>query len=556
MTKTAALLRASPVRLIEKASGFKLSPMQKALVAIATGKTISDLTGEVRECAVRALGYDEGPSRTPRSMFVCKGARGGGTYLTSVIAALRALTVDLSGLAAGEAARCAHLSTNLAQARHGLRYASGFIKSLGLAIVAERRDSFVLHRDDCNRDVEFAVLRSTNEGAELAGRWLAAVCVHEAALAADPSNGVAVDLSAIEKQARPRLLPANGKHPGGIILYETTARDAAGQAYEMFTDNFGKADARTVSFRATTLELQPQNVALQEHVDAERETDPINAAREFFCEWISDEGSGRVFSDEMIAPCIVDQPANLPPNPTLESWCGLDTGYLHDGSGLAIVRKETSGLYTLCCLRRWSPRKGRPLKPSEVINEALDLMELHGCRTVWSDTHGYASLLEYAQKRRSIHVKPAEGSSSGRQNVHRDAQEMFASGRFVMGNDHHLRRGLLRIVATRTSDGAISIKSPRRKGDHGDLQAAFVLALSAAWRRGAKGADPLPVGSKPSTYLRDLGITDANGKRHADGLDFQVDAFGNARPVAATSHTNPFANSNTGGSIWQRQNGF
>ena len=423
MSQTDALLRTDPVRLIERASGFTLSPMQRALVAIGTGAKLADLQGDVRECAELALGYDDGPQRPLRVLFLNKGARGGGTMLTSYLAALRALTCDVGGLAPGESARVAHLSGSMRQARHGLRYCLGFVKALGLGklIKSERRDSFVLARD--GREVEFIVLRSTTSGDDVAGFWYAGVCIHEASLAADPSTGgVAVDLDGIERAVRPRLLPPRGRRPGGVMLYETTSRDAAGQAYEKFTDNHGKPDARIIAFRATTLELRPDDEALTDHIDAEREADGTNAEREFDCTWTSHGDSGAVFGDDLLALALHDCPVNMRPDPSMSSFAGVDLAFTSDGSALAIVRQRPDDRFELCSLARWRPRKGHPLRPSEVIGEIFDTMEQHGCRLVWTDVHHYAQLLELAQHRRGIKIRKAPAGATGKHQTHHDAQ--------------------------------------------------------------------------------------------------------------------------------------
>lgn len=551
---SAAILHMPLEKLIVKATGFKLSPMQLAIIAIGTGKRVQDLRGEVRECAEHGLGYGEGPVKAPRILFLNCGARGSKTMCAAYLATHRALVCDLSGMAPGEQARVAFVSASMRQARAGLTYARGFIVALGLGkiIHSDRRDAFTIRRD--GHDVEFAVVRGNTGGDALAGFWYPALVVHEAAIATDPSShGVALDLDAVEKAVRPRLLPARGKSLGGLIIEETTSRDATGPAYERVIGNHGKADAPIVVFKATTLELRPDDDALREHVEAEHEADPINAQREFDCEWISDGASGGfVFGEELLNPCTVDRPTTMRPEPHLEAWAGIDLAFTSDGSALAIVRKRPTGDLELCSLKRWRPTKGQPLKPSVVIGEAFDEMQRHGCRLVWSDTHHYAQLLEHAQQRRGINPKQAPAGSAGKHTAHANAQEVLASGRFRMGRDHKLLKALKAIVATRSPNGAITIRSPRRSGDHGDDASAVVLALHGTHLRAGRGADPLPAGGTPSAMLHRLGITDRNGNQ-ANGIDFKVDSAGRARAVPGTSR-GPFESPDR--SQWHRQGAF
>jgi hypothetical protein len=548
-----ALLNTPLARLAAKATGFTLSPAQVALLSVATGQRAQDLRGDVRAAAEKALGYSEGPARPVRVLFLNKGARGGGTIMSAYLAVHRALVCDLSGMAPGEECRVAFLSASMRQARAGLQYAKGFVRALGLGriITSERRDSFTITRED--HAIEFGVVRGNVGGDALAGFWYPALVVHEAAIAVDPSsNGVALDLDAVEKAVRPRLLPARGNSPGGIIIEETTSRDASGPAYDRVTDHHGRPDAPITVFRATTLELRPNDRELRAHVGAERVTDPVNAAREFDCEWIGAGASGYLFGADLIEPCVVStMPTNLPPEPYLEAWAGVDLAFTGDGSALTVVRKRPAGDFELSTLRRWKPRRGAPLKPSQVIGEILDECQRHGVRLVLADVHHREQLSEAAQARSGVRIVHAPPGAGGKERTHADAQELIASGSFKMGRDHHLLRSLQRITATRTPDGQIRIRSPRRKGDHGDDSSALVLTLHAAHRYGGRGRDPAFTGGRVSLVQQILGVIDSQGRpRHEGGIQFSIDHQGTAhaspgRPVSPWC--NPGGQFNSGG---------
>jgi hypothetical protein len=552
-----ALLSTPLPRLVAKATGFRLSPMQHGLLAVGTGLRVEKMPVDVRAAAQKALGYERGPKRPPRVLFANCGARSGKTMLSSYLATHRALVCDLSGMAPGEECRVAFISASMRQARAGAAYAKGFVRALGLGalITSERRDSFTIRRD--GHVIEFSVVRGNVGGDALAGFWYPACCVLEAAIAVDPSSGgSALDLDAVEKAVRPRLLPARGDAPGGLIIQETTSRDAAGPAFDRVNDHHGHPDAPITVFRATTLELRPDDQPLREHVEAERATDPTNAAREFDCEWISSGTSGYVFGHELVEPAIDDaMPLALEPVPHVQAWAGCDLAFTGDGSALAIVRQANATGFELASLRRWKPTKRTPLTPSAVVGELLDECQRHGVRLLFCDVHHRETLVEHARARRGIQVVHAPGGSAGKESTHADAQEMLGSGRFKMGRDHKLIRSLQRITATRTPDGAIRIRSPRRKGDHGDDASALVLALNAAFRHG-RGGDPLPASGRVSLMQQQLGLCDAQGRRLTEGAtQFAIDeASGRARAVPATQ-SSPFHNPSAG-SYWSRQRCF
>lgn len=551
-----ALLSTPLPKLVARATGFSLSPMQQALLAVATGQRVEDLRGDVRTAAVQALGYKQGPTRALRVLFLNAGARSGKTMLSAYLAAHRALVCDLSGLAPGEECRVGFISASLRQARAGLTYAKGFIRALGLGalITSERRDSFSIKRD--GHTIDFSVVRGNVGGDALAGFWYPALVVHEAAIAVDPSSGgSALDLNAVERAVRPRLLPARGIAPGGLIIQETTSRDAAGPAFDRVNDHHSHPDAPIAVFKATTLALRPDDQPLREHVEAERATDPINAAREFDCEWISSGTSGYVFSSELVEPSIDPAMAlALDPIATMQAWAGVDLAFTGDGSALAIVRMAATGGFELASLRRWRPTKRAPLTPSVVVGEVLDECLRHGVRLVLCDVHHRETLQEHARTRRGIQIVHAPAGAAGKESTHADAQEMFGLGTFKMGRDHKLIRSLQRITATKTPEGAIRIRSPRRKGDHGDDASALVLALHAAFRHG-RGGDPAPQAGRVSLLQQQLGMVNSAGQRIDQGsVGFQVDEMtGRARAVPS-SQSGPFSNPSR--SSWDKQGCF
>lgn len=552
-----ALLATPLPRLAARATGFKLSPTQIALLSIGTGLGLARLAGDVRAAAVQALGYSRGPSRPPRVLFINPGARSGKTMLSAYLATHRALVCDLSGLAPGEECRVGFISASMRQARAGLVYAKGFIRALGLGsvITSERRDSFTIRRDA--RTIEFSVIRGNVGGDYLHGFWFPALVVHECAIAVDPSSGgSALDLDAVEKAVRPRLLPARGTAPGGLIIEETTSRDAAGPAFDRVHDYHGHADAPIVVFRATTLELRPDDQALREHVEAERATDPVNAEREFDCSWVSAGTSGHLFGAELLGPCIdPDLPLALDPLPNLHAWAGVDLAFTGDGSALAIVR-QNAPRFELATLRRWKPSKRAPLVPSVVCKEILDEAERHGVRMILCDVHHRETLEEHARKRRSIQVLRAPAGAAGKEQTHADAQELLGSGTFKMGRDGRLIRSLQRVTATRTPDGSVRIRAPRRKGDHGDDASALVLALHAAFRHGVRDTYSRPAPGRVSLGMQLLGLVDSSGQRIGEGaIQFEIDeTTGHARAVPGR-RTHTFE-SNPSAGHWDRQNAF
>jgi hypothetical protein len=537
-----ALLRTPLDRLIEKATGFTLSPAQRALVAIGTGKRLQDLRGEVRAAAEQALGYERGPNEAMSALYCACGARAGKTLICSYLATWRALVVDLSGTAPGEMVKVGFLSASMKQAEAALRYSRSFISACGLDRIVMGKGSlhrFVIRREG-GRLIEFSLMRGNAGGDPIAGSWWAALVVNECAVAVDPSGGQPILLDEIERAVRPRLLPARGASPGGLFIMESTGRSDAGPAWDRVRDNYGKPEADTVIFRASTLTLRPDDEALRRLVEREYLRDPESAQREFEAEF-SPVGGGAsyVFTRAVLDPIALDtMDVNQPPAAQLESYAGVDLAFTADGSALAIVRKRSPTDFHLAALRRWRPTRHAPLQPSVVIGELLDELERHGTRTVVADVHHFAQLAEAAAQRRNIRVLAAPNGAQGKCATHDAALELFSGGNFKMGRDHLLLRSLMRIVATRTPDGAVKIRSPRGKSGHGDDASALVLAAYAAHLYGGHRRDPAFVPRAPSIGMQQLGILDSNGQRIGpSAAEFSINAYGHAeaRPARPRS---------------------
>ena len=128
---------------------------------------------------------------------------------------------------------------------------------------------------------------------------------------------------------------------------------------------------------------------------------------------------------------------------------------------------------------------------------------------------------ELAAERRGVRVKKAPAGAVGKFHVHRDAQSMMTSGLFRMGTDYQLQKSLRNIHVSKAPDGAVKIRSPRTRGNHGDDAASAVLAMWAAYKFGGRPTDALPKVGRPTEAARILGLVDANG-RPRDVGDFRI----------------------------------
>lgn len=226
-----------------------------------------DLFGEV----------DTIPASARGTFALLKGARVGGTLAGGEMLLWAALTVDLSGLAAGEQAFSVAVAPDMKLANQPLRYALGAAKAapdIARLIKSESADGFTLRRHD-GRLVSIERLAASRGGTGLRGRTLAACLMDESSFFYDADSGVVNDAE-LERAVSPRIVP------GGKLMITSTAWMRSGLLWDLVQKNHG--DPKTcVAAIAPTLFLRPNDQKVASEVAKKRESDPENAAREFDC---------------------------------------------------------------------------------------------------------------------------------------------------------------------------------------------------------------------------------------------------------------------------------
>ncbi len=484
----------------------------------------SVLDAAQRALAEKLFGAVEGVPTVARTVVAwVKGARIGGTLLCSLRLLHLALTVGLPMLAVGEVACALIVGPDLRLARQALRYALGAAKAHPkIRIESEREDSFVIVRPDGKR-VSIECLPATRGGSAVRGRTLVAALLTEASFFRD-DNYVVNDVE-LFRAILPRIVR------GGQVLVESTPFAELGLLYELHQKNFGDPKTALVA-EAPTLLMRDDEITAS-IVAGERDRDPVNAAREHDCKFMS-AGAG-VFFDPKLVDDSVDE--NLPHpgqhDPLAGRATGADFGFVHDSSALTILEARGS-MSTLVVADEVRPTPGYPLRPSEVAKQFAQTMQRYGSRSMCTDGHYIESIREHVEPFGIRLIRSPDGQV-GKLEAFLAARQLFADRRVRIPPLPRLVAQIKSVISRPTPGGGLSISIPRRRGmAHGDLCSAFVLSC---WLVKSSEVAERSAQAWTAKVERFLHATDViAGIPSAVAKQAQIDADRMARARAQTIH--------------------
>jgi hypothetical protein len=507
--------------------GIALTLPQQVLCKIAFEKREPrELEGDEFEIAQRLLKPAEQlepvlviPRSARRVLTLVKGGRMGGTYLSALYAAHRALAADLSTLAPGELGRVLFGAPELDLAGQALAYATGAYEShpeLEPLVVGKPTASrLVIKRPIDGREVEFVTRAAARGGKTFRSRSLVCACLTEVAFFLSAEH--VVNDEDCFRAVNPRVLP------GGLTILESTPFAEAGLLFDQFDKNFGKPDT-ALALEAPTLFMLPTE-RNREVVEAEERRDPENALREFGAKFIA-FGSLLFFPRDVLRKCTVAGEGKASaPGPGEIAAVGGDLGLTSDAAAFVAVHRmpgprkaptvpeaiaglaqnpderrdpKTDRYRVAECIER-RPSRGAPLKLSELVPLAAELAARHGQKSALVDQWSVQPAREHAPKGFTLETDQADEA------VAFDAAlELMKAGQVeIPAAFEALLRQLPMVMSKPIPGGGKKIILPRRFGSHCDLVPAFVKAI---WR--AKGT-PVGVssGEPPNVRKRAMATT-------------------------------------------------
>jgi hypothetical protein len=456
---------------------IKLTPAQRVLCLVAfDGVEPCNLTGADRDLARQLFGEVERVPESARAVLVAVcGARSGKTYVLDALYSLwRALTADLSALAAGELGVAVVVAPDVRLARQALRFALGAARatpSIAPLIKTVSTDSFVLKRPD-GHSVSVEVLPATRGGSALRGRSLVSAVLDECAFFRD--EGFVVNDSEVFRAVAPRVLP------GGMVVICSTPWAEAGLLFDEYRKNWNEPRTALVA-HAPTLLMNPAKAA---EVARETERDPENARREFGAEFLP-YGSGLFFDSVSIDRALAaGAEVRVTPPTTGRVAIGGDLGLVRDASGFVAIHAHE--FFDVAEVFELRPTKGAPLKLSEVVPQGFDFATRHGSRRIHVDHHVLQPAQEYVPDECSL--EPIEGGQDAKVERYTTVRNLMNEGRIRIPRTYtRLANQLREVLAKPMPGGGLHISLPRRAGVHGDVGASFVVGVHAAASGGDSG---------------------------------------------------------------------
>jgi hypothetical protein len=452
----------------------ELTPAQRVLATVAfDGIDPIRLEGDERELAAKLFGPVDAFAPEARAVLVAVcGARSGKSYLLGALYSLwRALTADLSTLAPGEQASALIVAPDTRLARQCLRYALGAareVPSIARLVENDTSDGFVIVRPDGAR-VAIEVLPATRGGSAVRGRSLVSAVLDECAFFRDESAAVN-DLDVFRAVA-PRVLA------GGLTILASTPWAEAGLIHAEFTANFG-TPTRAIAAHAPTALMRP-DARTAGIIARERARDSDNAAREFDAEFMT--GGAGLFFPPSVLSLALDRELLRRETLPLDGSRGVvggDLGLVRDASAFVAIHRRGDELVVASTLEL-RPERGKPLQLSNVIAQACEFAGRHGVHDILVDHHALQPAREHLPL--GFHLRAVDASQAAKVRRYELARAAMGEGRIrIPGTLVRIVNQLGDTIARPTPGGGLSIAQPRRGGVHGDLAAAFVLAVEPA----------------------------------------------------------------------------
>lgn len=464
-------------KFCEDVVGLNLTLGQRVIAKVVfDGIQPRRLAGEEAELASEMLGgiFDV-PTKARRVVVLRLGRGSGKTTISSAWSVYSALTSSLYRCGPGDIPVAVTVAPDKQTAKLSIRMARELIRSSSAlnALVVEASDERIDLRRPDGRRVAIEAFAASRGGSSVRGRTILTFLLDEAEFFRSGDSGsYMINDRDVYGALMPRLLP-EGR---GIFLSTPWPVDT--MMGSEFDKNFGNPQT-CVAVKATTVQMRGDDHDLADIIEHELERDPDNARREYFCELDRDANEG--FFDSRALTESLRSVSGWPEHRN-ELWpaaAGADFAFKSDSSAICVVQFDgrqyrTSGILEL------QPRKGSPLKPSEVCGRFAEICKSFGISGVVADGHYREALKEHLQEH-GLQIWDAPEGLNGKLEVYTRTKALLHEG-YITLPDNTIGRRLVSqaklIKAKPTPGGGFSIRMPRRTGlAHGDIVSAWTLAV-------------------------------------------------------------------------------
>jgi hypothetical protein len=383
------------------------------------------------------------------------GRRGGKSLILALIAAYLAAFVDWSPyLTGGERGTIMVIAADKKQARAIFRYLK---QMLQIPLLAGRIERETAEAIDLNNGITVEIL-AANFRTVRSYTLCAALCDEESFWATD-EGGANPDSEIIGA-----IKPAMATIPRAMLLKASSPYARRGDLYEDHRKYFGKDDATTLVWQASTRDMNPS--VPQSFIDEAYEADPANAAAEYGGEFRSDIEA--FVSREAVEACIIENRFELPPAATLQYVAFVDpSGGSADSMTLAIGHRDGENV-VLDAVREAKP----PFSPEQVVSDFSALLKTYRVGSLLGDRYAGQWPAERFQNHGITYFQNAKPKSD----IYRDLLPIVNGGRCELLDHPKLVSQLCSLERRTARGGKDSIDHP--PGQHDDVINAVAGALT------------------------------------------------------------------------------
>jgi len=413
----------------------------------------------------RHTGRSDVPTEQAREAWLICSRRSGKSLISGFIAVFLACFRSYEDmLAPGEVATVMVIACDKRQARVVLGYINGFfdtVATLGRMVASRTKESITL----VNRvriEVHTASFRAVR------GYSIAAVILDE--IAFFPTG----DSAEPDFEIVNALRPAMATIPDALLLALSSPYARRGVLYEAYKENFGKANAPALVWKAATKDMNP--TVSQATITMAYLRDAASATAEFGGEFRSDiEG---FLTLELVEAAMVHKRELPPVSGTYYSAFVDPSGGQSDSFTLGIAHTARNRV-VLDVLREVAA----PFQPEKVVAEFADVLRQYRCSEVTGDRYGGEWPREQFEKR-GIAYRLSERTRS---ELYLEMLPLLTGGVAELQDSPRLKAQLVSLERRTARSGKDSIDHP--PGGHDDLAnaAAGVLVLAAAQMGGSLG---------------------------------------------------------------------
>ena len=437
---------------------FEERPAQRVVLKAAYGLALSPEEMEIYALLTEGLKGQHGVGTEAIETVLVLGARGGKSFLTSIMALYEAIArghVWRKYLAPGETGYAIVIATSKEQAITIIQ--ANVVRLLqdsprlqdwivGEPLKAELtlKNGLKIRSVPCN----------TKGGRGIPIFFLALDEVGHFFV-----EGVKADVD-IHNSVSPRL----AQFPGAKKAFISTPAAKQGLLWTSFAEGFQVPGRAT--FRAPTLTMNP--LVDQDYLQREADRDPDNYAREFLAEFC--EQMSAFFSMDCLDAAFTLTAQDIPPQVGVAYFAGIDQSGLsgRDRFTLAIMHRNQDGRIINDVNRSWDTTSG-----AEVLDEIAALMRAYGLRAVTIDRYG-GGWVRQALENIGLEVLIRDALPV----VYQNAKSLLLAGLLVLQDNPELRAGLVNTSAYYGRNNALSIQHERGASGHADLADAV---CTAAW---------------------------------------------------------------------------